>query len=115
MKMKVPITQQDINIGKMRNSSNCAIALALKREFAYDMNVLGLVGDLIQIGKDGYQAMPEVIRWVANFDRGRPVKPITLELETRPFFRGENLSSGRSTVDYNMRRGACGGHSRLKH
>ena len=89
MSIPIEITQQDIDTGKRRNSANCAIALALKREFAYDMNVLGLVGDLIQIGKDGYQAMPEVIRWVADFDRGRPVKPITLELETRPFFEAK--------------------------
>ena len=99
MKMKIQVTQQDINIGKMRNSSNCAIALALKREFAYDMNVLGLVGDLIQIGKEGYQAMPEVIRWVADFDRGRPVKPITLELETRPYFEAKTYRpKGRQPI-----------------
>ena len=89
MKMNIQVTQQDINIGKMRNSSNCAIALALKREFAYDMNVLGLVGSLIRIGKDHYQAMPEVVRWIANFDKGRAVKPITLEFETVSYFESK--------------------------
>ena len=89
MNMKIPITQQDIDTGAARNSSNCAIALALKREFAYDMNVLGLVGSLIRIGKDHYQATPEVVHWIANFDKGRAVKPITLELETISYFESK--------------------------
>ena len=79
--MKVPITQQHIDTGRVGDAFNCAIAVGLKQEFAYEISVTGV----IQIGKDDYQATPEVIRWFRNFDRGRPVKPITIELVSYSF------------------------------
>ena len=33
--MKIQITQQDIDNGKVRDVSGCAIAIALKQELAY--------------------------------------------------------------------------------
>ena len=81
MSEKIQITQQDIDKGIRRNASNCAIAVGLKQEFAYDVSVTSV----IRIGNDDYQATPEVIRWFANFDRGKPVKPITIELVAYPF------------------------------
>ena len=81
MSMEIQITQQDIDNGIRRNASNCAIAVGLKGEFAYDISVT----DVIRIGNDPYQATPEVVRWFLDFDRGRPVKPITIELVSYPF------------------------------
>ena len=81
MSMEIQITQQDIDNGIRRNASNCAIAVGLKQEFAYDISVT----DVIRIGNDPYQATPEVVRWFLDFDRGRPVKPITIELVSYPF------------------------------
>ncbi len=81
MSMKIQITQQDINKGVRRNASNCAIAVGLNQEFAYGISVT----DVIRIGNDDYQAMPEIVRWFADFDMGRPVKPITIELVAYPF------------------------------
>ena len=81
MSEKIQITQQDIDRGVRRNASNCAIAVGLKQEFAYDISV----SSVIRIGNDNYQATPEVVRWFANFDLDRPVKPITIELVSYPF------------------------------
>ena len=81
MSMKTQITQQDIDTGKVRDAFGCAIAVGLKQEFAYNISVT----DVIRIGNDNYQATPEVVRWFANFDLGRPVKPITIELVSYPF------------------------------
>ena len=81
MSEKIQITQEDIDKGVRRNASNCAIAVGLKQEFAYNISVT----DVIRIGNDNYQATPEAVRWFANFDLGRPVKPITIELVSYPF------------------------------
>ena len=74
--MKIEITQQDIDNGIKGRVSGCAIAVALKQEFAYEVGV----SSWIRIGKDYYLALPEVIRWFSAFDRGEPVKPITIDL-----------------------------------
>ena len=81
MSEKIQITQEDIDRGVQRNPSNCAIAVGLQHEFAYDISVT----DVIQIGNDKYQATPEVVRWFADFDMGRPVNPITIKLVSYPF------------------------------
>ena len=83
MSMKIQITQQDIDTGKVRDAFGCAIAVALKQEFAYEISVT----NVIQIGKDDYQATREVVRWFGDFDKGRKVKPITIELVSYPFGR----------------------------
>ena len=81
MSTRIQITQQDIDKGVRRNASTCAIAVGLKQEFAYNISVT----DVIRIGNDDYQATPEVVRWFANFDLGKPVNPITIELISYPF------------------------------
>ena len=81
--MKVPITQQHIDTGKVMDVFNCAIAVGLKQEFTYDISVT----DVIRIGKDNFRATPEVVRWFGDFDKGRPVKPITIEFVSYPFGR----------------------------
>ena len=83
MSEKIQITQEDIDNGVKRNPFDCAIAVGLKKEFAYNISV----GDVIRIEKDNFRAMPEVIRWFLDFDIGRPVKPITIELVPYRFAR----------------------------
>ena len=75
--MKIRITQQDIDNGRKDHVAGCAIALGLKHDFAYELSVSR---GWIWIGKDYYRTTPEVRRWIADFDRGKPVKPITIEL-----------------------------------
>ncbi len=84
MSMKIQITQQDIETGKVRDVFGCAIAVALKQEFAYEISVTSV----IRIGNDCFQATPEVVRWFGDFDKGRKVKPIAIELVSYPFGRG---------------------------
>jgi hypothetical protein len=78
---KIQITQEHIDTGRVGDAFNCAIAVGLKQEFAYEISVTGV----IQIGKDDYQATREVVRWFGDFDKGRKVKPITIELVSYPF------------------------------
>ena len=75
--MKIQITQQDIDNAMRDHAFDCAIALGLQQEFAYKISVSGA---WIWIGKDYYRATPEVRSWIADFDRDKPVKPITIEL-----------------------------------
>ncbi len=76
MSEKIQITQQDIDNGRKDHVAGCPIALGLNQEFAYEISVSGW----ICIGKDYYQATPELRRWIYDFDRDKPVKPITIEL-----------------------------------
>ena len=75
MNQKIRITQQDIDNGRKDYAPGCAIAVALKRQFVY----VSVSGWICVEGKY-YQAQDEVRDWIANFDRAKPVKPITIEL-----------------------------------
>ena len=94
MSMKIQITQEHIDTGRVRDAFNCAIAVGLKGEFAYEISVTSM----IVIGNDAYRAMPEVVRWFGDFDRGRPVKPITIELVSEPFGMGTYRRKGRQPI-----------------
>ena len=76
MNKKMRITQQDIDTAVKDNAFGCAIAVALNREFDYEISVSGW----IRVGKKYYLGQDEVLDWIADFDRGKPVKPITIEL-----------------------------------
>ena len=73
--MKIRVTQQHIDNGIKGYTPGCAIALALKREF-----VTASVSGWIHVDGKYYQAQDEVLDWIANFDRKKTVKPITIEL-----------------------------------
>ena len=94
MSIRIQITQEHIDTGKVGNAFNCAIAVGLKQEFAYEISATGM----IVIGNDAYQARPEVVRWFGDFDRGRPVKPIMIELVSYPFGRGTYKRKGRQPI-----------------
>ena len=79
--MKIQITQQAIDNGMRDHAFGCPIALVLQQEFAYEISVSG---EWIWIGKDYYRGTPEVRCWISDFDRGKPVKPITIELVITP-------------------------------
>ncbi len=94
MSIPIEITQEHIDTGKVMDAFNCAIAVGLKQEFAYEISVTSM----IVIGNDAYQATAEVVRWFGDFDRGRPVKPITIELVSEPFGRGTYRRKGRQPI-----------------
>ena len=75
MNKKIRITQQHIDSGRKGYTRGCAIALALKQE-----SVFASVSGWIYVDGKYYQAQDEVRDWIANFDRNKPVKPITIEL-----------------------------------
>ncbi len=94
MSMKIEITQEHIDTGKVGNAFNCAIAVGLKQEFAYEISVT----NMIVIGNDCFRAEPEVVLWFRDFDKGRPVKPITIELVSSPFGMGTYRRKGRQPI-----------------
>lgn len=94
MSEKIPITQEHIDTGRVGDAFNCAIAVGLKGEFAYEISVTSM----IVIGNDAYRATPEVVRWFGDFDMGRPVKPITIELVSEPFGMGTYRRKGRQPI-----------------
>ena len=94
MSEKIQITQHHIDTGKVMDAFNCAIAVGLKQEFAYEISVTSM----IVIGKNCFQAEPEVVRWFGNFDMGKPVKPITIELVSEPCGRGTYERKGRQPI-----------------
>ena len=79
--MKIEITQHHIDTGTVRSAFRCAIAEALKQEFAYEIKI---TSNSILIGKDYYEPTSEVARWIADFDKGEKVEPITIELASDP-------------------------------
>ena len=94
MSMKIEITQEHIETGKVGNAFNCAIAVGLKQEFAYEISVTSM----IVIGNDCFRAEPEVVRWFGDFDKGKPVKPITIELVSSPFGMGTYRQKDRQPI-----------------
>ena len=91
---RIEITQDHIDTGTVRDVFRCAIALAFGQELAYEIRV----ANLILIGKDYYQVMPEVARWIADFDRGRAVEPITIELVPYEFAKKTYRMKGRQPI-----------------
>lgn len=59
MSIKIPITEHHINTGTVKSAFRCAIAEALKQEFAYDIKV---TSKSILIGTDDYKPTLEVGR-----------------------------------------------------
>lgn len=43
MSMKIRITQEHIDTGKVMDAFNCAIAVGLKGEFAYEISVTSMI------------------------------------------------------------------------
>lgn len=63
------VTQEDIDLGKKGQSSECAIALALQRELGhYDLCV---ASTSIMIKGKRYKTSEEVETFVRNFDRDK--------------------------------------------
>ena len=94
MSIPIEITQEHIDTGRVGDAFNCAIAVGLKQDFAYEISVTSM----IVIGKDAYRATPEVVRWFGDFDRGRPVKPITIELVSSDCDMGTYRRKGREPI-----------------
>jgi hypothetical protein len=77
----IKVTKGDIERGIPMNCSRCPIALAANRAGLVDASVSYRV---LWTGKDGYSkrsAIPRsALRFMAAFDKGRPVKPFSFRL-----------------------------------
>lgn len=79
-RIKIEVTQEDIEKGKPRKSSHCPIARAIKQQCRN--------GTSVQVSEDGISIEhnsrygyasdhppTRAVRFIERFDRGRPVKP----------------------------------------
>lgn len=78
-RMKIQVTQEDIDQGTPSEVCACPIALAAKRVFAHrEIAVLDIV---IQIGDRWEMALPDSAqKFIEEFDNGLPVTPFEFEL-----------------------------------
>ena len=78
-KIKVDVTQADIDAGKMHSCTMCPVALAISRVLRDDALVVGYHG---WNSKDNHGTFPmRVADFINAFDEGYPVFPIQFELE----------------------------------
>jgi len=80
--MKVRITQDDIDNGEQKDVNECPIALALKRRNYKNVQVANTVL-LIENNEEEMTgcSLPEnAIEFIKLFDKGKPVKPLTIEI-----------------------------------
>lgn len=84
--IKVEVTEQDIHDGVKASCSNCPNALAISRVLGPDFTqvTVGAINTLA-INSNGSCAFSSrlpfgVMKWIADFDSGRKVKPITYTL-----------------------------------
>lgn len=87
-KIKINVTQDDIEQGKRNCGNHCAIARAVKREIEelvpYDVTpeIGGLFGDFYvsHVGSFDVKLTRKAAKFIRDFDNGRPVKPFSFTL-----------------------------------
>lgn len=78
--MKINVTQEDIDNGKVRNSCYCPVALAMRRvtKETWSVTGIGLFCDS-KIGLN--KSTPKsVLQFIRAFDIGMPVSPFEFEV-----------------------------------
>ena len=88
--MRVHVTLEDIALGIRRNSCECPIARAIKREYQMDCEVYPSFGKVLQFINRNEDSVYEAhtryslpfhaSQWAADFDEGKEVGPFEFEL-----------------------------------
>ncbi len=83
-RLKVEVTEQDIANGHRRDPKTCPVGRALTRATPGNFRVLGPV---VILGNETRATaavlLPDFVRnWIADFDRSKPVQPISFDLGT---------------------------------
>jgi hypothetical protein len=87
MKKQIRVTYKDLAEGQQVSGNNCPVALAIKRTVTdFHIEYLLVTSAVIEIKDERgrnhlIKTSPEVSEFIANFDCGRPVAPITFDLE----------------------------------
>jgi len=97
--MKITVTRQDIQQGQRRDPEQCAVARALVRAGFEHSGVMGPSvmmpdrwGRLISL------PLPAVVSdWIFDFDAGKPVRPITFEMDFDLTLKRANGMAPRQT------------------
>ncbi len=79
-KMRIFVTQNDINKGTRMHAGKCAVALTLSRLFDTDNVDVSTSGGIRAAGKS-YSTTPELRNFIRAFDAGKPVRPALFEIE----------------------------------
>jgi len=77
--MKITVTKYHILVGARSRTETCPVALAIKDAFS-DLRVKVFWNHIHIKGKNIF--LPdEIVKWIDDFDKCRPSKPITFDLE----------------------------------
>jgi hypothetical protein len=95
MKLKVTVTQSDIDAGVARECGRCPVALALARVVPAGLTVIvGCISATLLSGAPTlpsfHTEIPEIARdFISAFDEGRPVEPVEFFLDFNPYPRND--------------------------
>lgn len=73
-KIKIKVTQADIDKGKRRNACECAISQAAKREYPEAKNIRTCTS-WFEFDGHVFDLSAPASRFICDFDSGKPVKP----------------------------------------
>jgi len=85
LRVKIEVTQEDIDRGARRSCCNCPIALAVKRLVPHCSEVDVRCGAIYAKTPELWKADASisVIDFISGFDAGRPVQPFSFPLDLR--------------------------------
>lgn len=79
-KLKITVTQEDIEEGQARSCHRCPVALAMSRTIGRELVVYPHYAGTL--GMDVVCFFPsEVEQFIADFDEGKPVKPFSFTVK----------------------------------
>ena len=90
-----PVTQEDIDHGRMSDCYNCPVALALRRAINQSVSVgwqhiTYWLGQSVMWATDVYVSLDtprDMRRWLIDFDAGEPVSPSWFTLDITPYLQ----------------------------
>lgn len=82
MKYTINLTQKHIDRGRPRSCFHCPVALAIQDGVGRTVGVMSLHEQSYACFENGVTALPPAaVQLARDFDQGRPVQPMSFELE----------------------------------
>ena len=81
VRIKVSVTQQDIDNGRRQDPFSCPIALSLRRAFGAEQ--IRIESHRIIIGNQEYRPSKRMKTFIHKFDSGKSVEPQTFIVKDR--------------------------------
>lgn len=83
-RIRIDVTEEDIQAGRRRNGLQCPLALALQRGLGrmVVVNYASYSRPCPGVAEPDYRYLPsDVVRWRIDFDAGKPVSPFSFEID----------------------------------